>query len=328
MRKWMALVLAVAMMLSMAACGGETASSAVQESASEAVSSMVEEESAPAEAVESVAEEPVEEESLVGEDEAEPVVEEPETVTSTDYMTIDGIFVDESYVDKDSDSIRMVYLFYTLTTPAENLRVDSKSVKLTFGGVNTYESEHYSGTCTYMPSFYYSSYLEDVYVGDTLKVVETIKVPVGELSEGKEITLAKSQVPDIEKIRISTDDIQFCDSLEAIAEIVDPEGYALELYNRTPADAATVSQVKAAINGYYWSAYVNSTSYELEFYEPNSFEMRVKALGVSNSGTYEVMNGYVMCTYTETGIVLEIPYTWGANDIDLDVVAALDVKQG
>lgn len=63
MKKWMALVLAVAMMLSMAACGSETVSSAVQESASEEVSSMVEEESvatAESEVEESATEELVE----------------------------------------------------------------------------------------------------------------------------------------------------------------------------------------------------------------------------------------------------------------------------
>lgn len=346
MKKWMAIVLAVAMMISMAACGSEAVSSTAPETTSAENSSVVdmeeassavvensaEDETTAEEPAEAAAEEPVAESTTEDEIAAEEAAEEPEevieNVTATDYMTIDGVFVDESYVDDDSDSIRMVYLFYTLTTPDENLRVDSKSVKMTFNGVNSYESSHYSGTCTYMPNYYYSDYLEDVYVGDSLKVVETLKIPVGELTEGNTITLTKSQVPDIEQITFSTDDIQFCDSPESIAAMVDPDGYALEVYNRTPADDATVSKVKAAINGYYWSVYVNSTSYELEFYDPNAFEMRVKAFGVSNSGTYEVLNGYVVCTYTETGIVLEIPYTWGANDIDLDVTTALDVKAG
>lgn len=250
-----------------------------------------------------------------------------EKVMATDYMTVEGIYVDESYVDEDSASLRMVYLFYTVTTPGENLKVDSKSTILTIGGKNEYSSSHYAKACRYMSSYYYSDYLEDVYVGDVLKVVETFVIPSGDLVEGKEISLSKHQVPDSDKIKFTTDDIVFCESPEAIAQIADPDGYALEIYNRSPADSGTVSAVRNAINGYYWDIYVNSTSYELEFYAPNSFEMRVPAFGITNGGTYEVQNGYVVCTYTSTGLTLEIPYTWSGNDIDLRAADALDVNE-
>lgn len=83
--------------------------------------------------------------------------------------------------------------------------------------------------------------------------------------------------------------------------------------------------MKKAINGYKWNFFVNNTSYEIEFYSPNKFELRVKSFGVTNGGTYEVLNGYVVCTYDSNGSVVEIPFSWGPNDIDLDVVAAFDV---
>lgn len=317
MKKWIALALAAAMMLALCACGGTTNSasgSTPQEAQSTGSDSSLGAESAASGSEASESAEPEDAGTA-------------ESVTSTDYMTIDGIYVDESYVDDDSESIRMVYLFYTLTTPDENLKVDSKSAKLTVNETNTYESQHYAGVCAYMSSYYYSDYLTDVYVGDTVKVVETFKIPVGDLEAGKTLSISKSQVPDTDKISLKTDDIQFCESPEAIAQLVDPTGYESETYNRTPADAETVATVQAYLNGYYWDVYVNSTSYELEFYEPNAFEMRVASLGVSNSGTYEVLNGYVVCTYTDTGIVLEIPYTWGTDDIELDVATALDVSE-
>lgn len=329
MKKGIGILLGAMLIFSLCACGG-TNESAEESAVSTAVieNTQLDETTVSAEVsqentIEETIESTLDEEGSGNED-----AEEAVSITETDYMSIDGIFVDESFVDDESDSLRMVYLFYSATTPGENLRVDSKSAKLTIGEVNTYDSEHYPGVCRYMSSYYYSDYLEDIYVGDSLKVVETFKIPAGDLTEGKALTLEKHQIPDTEKIKLSTDDIVFCESVEAIAEMVDPEGYELEVYNRSAADEGTAAAVQAAINGYYWSAYVNSTSYEIEFYSPNSFEMRVKALGVANSGTYEVQNGYVVCTYTDTGLVLEIPYSWGANDIDLDVVTALDVGKG
>ncbi len=83
--------------------------------------------------------------------------------------------------------------------------------------------------------------------------------------------------------------------------------------------------MKELINGYYWQFYVNSTAYELEFWAENNFEVRT-SLGTSNSGTYSVRNGYLFCTYPDTGYTIEIPYEFADGDISLDLTDAFDVR--
>ncbi len=240
----------------------------------------------------------------------------------TDYVKIDGLYLDNDYVNEDSESIRMLYVFYTVTTPDSQLKIDSKSMKLNFESGNTYTAEHFPDTCTYMGSHYYSSYLKEVNMGDSVKVVETFEIPKGEFEEGKSITFEKSQIPQMENIIILTDDVVKCDGYKAIAEKADPEGYEKEVNNQKTADAATSSKAKEYLNGYQWSFYVNSTSYEIEFYEPSNFQLRTIYNTVD--GKYTVKNGYITLDYP-SGYKVDIPYTFTENDIDIDVANAFDV---
>lgn len=255
---------------------------------------------------------------------SETVTTEPEKVTETDYVNIDGIYVDSSYKDEENESLKMVYVFYTVTAPEKNISLSSISMSMKINDVNTYSSENYPGVCTYMNSYYYSSYVEEIYVGSSLKAVSTFKIPEGDLTEGKTITLSNSFIPDINDIKLSTDDIISCDGVKKIAKAVDPEGFKAETNKRKKADKETTQKVKNAINNYYWDFYVNSTSYRIEFWDPNNFSVTV--LGNTNSGTYTVTNGYVMCKYPSNGYTVEIPYTLEGDGIDLDVTTGFDVK--
>lgn len=300
MKKLTALLLVLSIALSMAACGSSTVSSENGDAQSATIA-------APAET-------------------AAPATEPAsEFVSETDYVTIDGVYVDESCTDSDNSSLKLVYVFYTAFTNAENIKISSKLSKLTVNDANTYSSEKYSGVCTYMTSYYYSDYLEEIYIGESLKVVSTFKVPAAELAAGRVMAIAPYGIPDGDKIRIATDDITFCGSAEQIAQLADPEGYENAMYLYEDADDATATKISNAVNGYYWSFYVNATSYEIEFYAPNRFEVRVKALGVTNGGTYTVKNGFISCTYDSNGAVVNIPYTWENNDVSLDCTTAFDV---
>lgn len=177
-----------------------------------------------------------------------------------------------------------------------------------------------------MPNYYSSDYIEDVYVGQTLKMVSVFKVPEGEFKTGVFFSVHPYGIPAEEKLVINTDDVKYFDSVEELAQTADPDGYAEMLRRHEPADQQTGSRVKAEINGYYWSFYVNSISYQIEFFAPNRFEVRVRSLNVKNGGTYEVQNGFVVCTYDSNGSSVEIPYTFGENGIDLDVTDAFDVR--
>lgn len=242
---------------------------------------------------------------------------------STDYMNIDAVCVDDSY---NKDDKCLVYMFYTVSTDDVNLELDSKSTTITVDGGNNYKSERVIGAADYAPNYYFSDYLEDVEVGTSLKVVETFKMPAAELEAGKTITIENDKIPDANKIKFATDVIGHYDNQQAVAEAADPEGYVAEVEARKDADAATVKKVKDEINGYYWSFFVNSTSYEIEFYEPNKFELRT-SLGISNSGTYTVKNGYIFCKYPSNDNIVEIPYTFESGSFELDAADAFDVNE-
>lgn len=295
MKKLTALALSLALTLSLAACGGGTTT---QESGAPA-GSAAPEETTPAGS--------------------------GETVTASGAISIDAIAVDDSWRDDEESPLRMVYLFYTVTAADTNLEADSVYTEMTINGSNTYESENYPGTCDYLSSYYYSSYIEDVFMGTSLKVACTFQIPEADLAAGRSITFTDHNYPEMDDLSMSTDDIQHFDGVEAMAEAIDPEGYQAELEKRAEADPERTEMVKNQINGYYWTCYVNSTTYELEFWADNNFEVRT-SLGTSNSGTYSVRNGYIFCTYPDTGFTVEVPYEITDEGFDLDIIAAFDVN--
>ena len=256
----------------------------------------------------------------------EPDANEPETV-GNEYITIDGICVDDSYQDDEGSPLKLVYVFYTLNATGENLQIDSNYMDLTAESGNAYESEYYpddASACDFTPNYYYSSYIEDVYTGTSIKVAATFKVPEADLEAGKTITLSDSQIPAEEPLEVSTDIIQHFAGGDEIAQAMDPEGYAAEMDLRTDADEETAAQVKSLINGYYWQFYVNNMYYEVEFWADNNFQVRT-SIATSN-GTYTVKKGYIFCTYPDTGYTVEVPYTLTDGNIELDLTDAFDVK--
>lgn len=257
--------------------------------------------------------------------EAEP--EKLATVWETAHCSLEGIYVDNGYVDDDNASLKMVYVCYTVSTADQNLKVSAKYSDLTFESGNTYESGYNrKAVCDYLPNYYSTNYLEELYIGDSLQVVCTFLVPYAEFNADGVITVHPNGIPSEEVLSVMSDEVEFFDSAEELAQSVDPEGYAEILALHEPADEETCNKVKEAINGYYWSCYVNSTSYEVEFWAPNNFEVRVRALNVANGGTYTIQKGYIVCTYDDNGDAIEIPYSWEDGEINLDCVAAFDIN--
>lgn len=247
-------------------------------------------------------------------------------VMETAHMKINGFCVDDSYRDKDNSPLRMVYLFYTFTATDENLEIDSKYTTLRINEKNEYTSDHYASFASaakYMPNYLYTSYIQKVYLGTSVNVTATFMIPEGDLTPGRSLSLSDTQNPDAEKISFTTDVLQHFNSGEEIAKAFDPEGYETVLTALEEADAQTTAQVKTLINGYFWWCYVNNTKYEVEFYADQNFEVRT-SLGTSNSGTYSVRKGYLVCTYSN-GLSIEIPYEIKNGDVEMDLLAAFDV---
>lgn len=240
--------------------------------------------------------------------------------TETDYMTVEGIYVNNSY--QDEDGLKMVYLVYTLHAE-ENLEIDSTYMYMTIDNKNEYESKVYSDAYQYMNNIYYSSYLEDLYVDDSMKVLATFKVPAADLESGKSIKLEDSQIPDIGKISLSTDDIIYVSNIEELAAKIDPQSYSEESEKRKPADESTTQKVRNSLNGYYFTFYAYPASYRLEFYAPNNFviESTLNGSTISNTGTYTVQNGYISLYYQSNENTVEIAYDFG-SDGEINLYAA------
>lgn len=281
MKRFLALILALVMVLSLAACGGGSDDNGKGDSGSQ-------------------------------------------SVMSTETVTVDAVCVDDSYRDDDESPLRMVYVFMTITPANENLQTGSTLFSMTIGESNTYDSEHYPSANEYADSYYYSSYLEDIYVGSSLKLVSTMLVPEGDLTAGKTVTLSSSLIADVEGIHFTTDDIHHFNSDEEVTKAADPDGYAAAMAAREPADEKTAAFVKNYITQYTFNLYMTGVSLKLSF-QGDNFTLK-STLG-TNGGTYVIQKEYIVCTYDSTGYSVEIPYTIEGDKVDLDTTTAFDPKK-
>jgi len=249
-------------------------------------------------------------------------------VLQSDHFTVDGIYVDSAYQDKDGSSLKMVYLFATVSAQEENMSVPgfmSMTVGATKEGEgNVYSSKWFQDATKMARSYYYSNIQKDVYVGESIKVLYTFKVPEGDLGEGKAISLSSATIPGIEEIHFTTDTIVAAEGGDAIAQQADPEGYEEELKAREDADADTTAAVQKALNDYEFYGSTIGLSYRISFSAPNNFEL-IEPL--SNHGTYTVKNSYIELEYTDNGMTTLIPYTWKDDgSIDPDFSAFLGLQ--
>ena len=252
---------------------------------------------------------------------------EPAKVTETENIKMDAFLVDDTYVDSDSAELKMVYLFLTVSAKEQNMKVDSKYTKLKIGS-NSYDSDFYKGTCDYAPNYYYSSFIEDLYVGSDIKLALTFKVPQGDLVAGKDVTLEDSDLP-VAKLRFTTDDLVTCSGIVEVGKAADPAGAEAEIEKHQPANDATVKKVRKSLNGYYWTFYntvgTAVMKYEIEFKKTNKFEVRTSLL--KNSGTYEVLNGYIVLNYKTGGNALEVPYDYKDGKLNLYLSEAFSIYE-
>ena len=263
---------------------------------------------------------------LYGDDELEGVEIALTGTTQTDHMRIDGLFVNEGYHNEDDENETLLYLFYTVFTDEKNLSIDSHSMDMTINGVNAYSAGWRSMAALYMPNYYYSGYLEDVNIGEELKVMSTFALPRAELAPGRTIALSSSQIPDADEISLVTDDIIFLSSDVNIAKVIDPEGYADTAVQLAPADSDTTGRVQRYLRSYYFDFYVNNITYRLEFTSNSKY--RLYTAYNDTDGTYTVLNGFVRIENAYMGAVNYIPYTMVDGEVDdLDTVAGFSVGE-
>lgn len=233
--------------------------------------------------------------------------------TATDQVRVDGIYVNQSY--ESDDHLIPLYLYLSVTATNEDLKLYSQNVTLTFDDESSYDSQVlFNSMNKYQEKYHYSEYVENVYGGETGNVCITFLVPASRLENAESFTIACSHIPTVDQLRIPTSDILYLDSDEEICSQADPEGYQHDQTLRQSADADRVKAVQDNLSGRYWlvSTFKDTSTCRITFKSPNLFDMEF--LGRTNSGIYEVREGYIYCSYDE-GITynLQIPYTIDEN---------------
>lgn len=242
-----------------------------------------------------------------------------DSVFETDYVTIDGLYVSDGYKTKDDENARLLYVFYTVHSPEQNLKVDAKSMELTINDVNTYKSGNTREGIHFMRSYYSAIYLRDVKIGDSMKIVQTFTVPEADLAPGRKITIEKQQIPDINQILLSTDDIIHCKNIKEVAKKADPEGYKQEKHDLDDADSDRAALVRDSIVDYEFYVNADDMTYKLWFKSASKYELTTSGLGTV-TGTYKVKNGYVVLKNDKNGGKVHIPYEVKDGKVDLKTI--------
>ncbi len=260
------------------------------------------------------------------------VTNEKGEVLSSTYITIDDIFINDSYVNKNNPDVKEVCLFYTLSTQDKNLSASSASIHIKINDMNDYSS--YDGfnmldatESSLTPNFYYSRYVENINVGSSKKFLATFKIPEGDLQGGKSIKLMDNNIPDIDKISFSTDFIKHAINYDEIAKTVDLDGYNKEMDLRSPADEKTINEVNKQLSDAYVTFFANNIYYRMEFGTSNDFTITAGSL--SNNGIYIIKKGYLALSYDNGATIkVYVPYEFNqSGELTIHPETAFDVNQ-
>lgn len=251
---------------------------------------------------------------------------EPKSVMETDTIKINGIYVDESFED---ENLSLVYMFYTVNSNDTNISVSSKDITLLINDKNEYSATNSKDFIPYYTKYYYSDFLETLYVGSKLDICATFKVAKGDLVDGRSVKLKDYDIKDISNIKFTTNDIKKMENIEKISEDLDKETFDKKYNERkemlTKVDSATDKKIKKLINGYYWTFYptigTSIKTGKLEFSSPNKF--KITLAGLSNNGTYTVRKGAIVLYYPSNKSEVIVPYELENGDVTLSDLGSI-----
>ena len=109
-----------------------------------------------------------------------------ENLLANDNITINGIYLNQGHTNKEG--LKQIVVFYTIKAGDKNIDVSSNGFNLKINNTNTYSPTVESDTPNFT-EYYYSEFIEHVYVGKTLNVAATFNVPDGDLSPDKDIAI-------------------------------------------------------------------------------------------------------------------------------------------
>lgn len=266
---------------------------------------------------------PEDQEVLFGKPSTPPVTVEP--IILGENAQIDGVFVNEGYVDKDRKSMTEILVCYTFTAGSKGIGVTGNKSVLAFGSGNTYRSSYRHNSCISFGNYYAGSNYESAVFGDKLRIVDTFVVPKAELTVGGTITLTNTSASAlVGEVKLTADQFVSCKSVEEIAKIVDPEGYKERKHALTEANSTIKNKVRKELNGYYWDFWVNNLTYRISFKQST---YTLTSMGIRTTGKYTICNGFIILKNDSTGALSYAPYTFENNHFDLDIWKGFDYTE-
>lgn len=235
-------------------------------------------------------------------------------------MTVEGVYVDESYDGSSSDEdIKRLYIFSQITASSGTLEVSSASFDLavsredatdTLKSYDVIQNDTDGGSAlsNLATSYTCTNVITKILPGSSAKLAIPFNVPSFYLQEGADFSLSDSAgISD--GITFGFDVIQDSENLESIAQTADAEGYAAAIEAREDASPEGAQDIMNRLDGYEYYESVGGVTQRYSF-DGDRFVASV--LGRENPGTYTVKNGYLACTQDSTGWVTWIP--WEASD--------------
>lgn len=260
----------------------------------------------------------------------EPSEPEPTDVLENEDMTVTSAFIDESYAGSSADEdIKRLYIFSDITASSGTLEVSSASFDLEAAlddatdeldsmDVIQYDTDGGSALANLATSYTCTNTITKILPGSSAKLAIPFNVPSYYLQEGAVFSLSDSKgISD--GIMFDYSFIQNAETLEALAQAADNEGYTAAMEARQDASPEVAQDVMDRLNGYEYYQSVGGLTQRYLF-EGDRFT--ASTMGVQNPGTYSVKNGYLACTQDSTGWVTWIPWEFSdksENGISIDI---------
>ncbi len=221
---------------------------------------------------------------------------------SNDYIQVDGVYVNESY--ESEDDLKQVVVFLTVNAK-ENIELSSKTFSLMVNDTNEYDAYIETDTPN-KTGYYHAEFIEDIAAEKEFKIALVFDVTEKDLEEGNVITL--DDFDDYGKgIEIKSEDIKKLDSLEDISKDIDEEEYNTLMeaeenaLNALDSDKENEYVDMVDNTRYTYNTFLGTTAitYHIDFTSKTEFEVTsvLSGTSISNDGTYEITEGYVVLTY-------------------------------
>ena len=188
------------------------------------------------------------------------------TITDSEHLTINGMYVDESSED---DGEKVLYIAMTYKAGDTNGSVSASMFNIKINDTNEYSNEYSQSLKLPYTDYYYDKFVEDVKVGETLNLYAAIKVPVNDLVDSKPIAIIED-IEGVDKLKLSTDMIVFAANKEEICKAIDEAVYnrmkAEEEEKLVPVSSSEAEFVYNYLSGGYFT-YRNSIIGRSDYYE-------------------------------------------------------------